>query len=49
MSVKVISMVKVEGQWVNQDDIPAEKFQEMLTKVMIRAANSIGAKVRKTA
>lgn len=49
MPLKVISMVKIDGQWVNQEEIPAEKFQEILTKVMIRAGNAIGAKVQKTA
>lgn len=49
MPLKIISMVKIDGQWVNQDDVPDEKFQEILIKVMIRAANSIGAEIRKTA
>lgn len=49
MPLKIISMVKIDGQWVNQDDIPPEKFQEIISKVMVRAGNAIGAKVQKTA
>lgn len=49
MSLKIISMVKIDGQWVNQEEIPSKKMREILTKVMIRAGNSIGAKVHKTA
>ena len=49
MPLKIISMVKIDGKWVNQDEIPAEKLQEILTKVMVRAANTIGAKVQKSA
>lgn len=49
MPLKIISMVKINDKWVNQDDIPPEKLQEILTKVMIRAGNAIGAEVRKTA
>ena len=49
MPLKIISMVKINNQWVNQDDIPPEKFQEILAKAMIRAGNAIGAKVQKTA
>ena len=49
MTLKIISMVKINGQWVNQDEVPTEEFQEVLTKAMIRAANAIGAKVQKTA
>lgn len=49
MALKIISMVKINGQWVNQDDVPEEVFQEILAKAMDRAANTIGAKVQKTA
>lgn len=49
MPLKIISMVKIDGQWVNQDDIPPEKFKEIISKVMARAGNAIGAKVQKTA
>lgn len=48
VQLKIISMIKIDGEWVKQEDIPHEKFQEILTKVMTRAGNAIGAKVQKT-
>ncbi|MDO4305500.1 MAG: hypothetical protein Q4C77_01595 [Eubacteriales bacterium] len=47
MPLKVISMVKVDGRWVEQEDMPEEKFQEILEQVMIRAANAIGVRAEK--
>lgn len=49
MVLKIISMVKIDGQWVNQEEIPPQKMQEILEKTMLRAGNSIGAQVQKTA
>lgn len=45
----IISEIEINGRWVNQDEIPNEKLQEILLKVMTRAANNIGRKVKKTA
>lgn len=45
--LKIVSMVQIDGKWVNQDDVPAEKFAEIVAKVMERAGNSIGATVQK--
>lgn len=42
-------MVKVDGEWVEQEDIPEEKFQEILMKVMLHAADAIGMTAEKTA
>lgn len=49
MPVKVKSMVKVDDEWVEQEELPEEEFQEILMKVMRRAAEAIGMKVEKTA
>lgn len=42
---RIISMIKINGTWVNQDDIPAEMVIEIVEKTMKRAASSIGFEV----
>lgn len=44
--MKIISMIKINGQWVNQDDIPPDKAKEIIATVMCRAGDIIGAKVQ---
>lgn len=49
MPLKIVSMIKIDGKWVNQEEIPKEKLAEIVAKVMVRAGSAIGAKVQKTA
>lgn len=39
---KIVSLIKINGEWVNQDDLPAELVREMVAKTIIGAANNIG-------
>ena len=48
MPLKIVSMIKIDGKWVHQEEIPKEKLAEIVAKVMERAGNSIGATVQKT-
>lgn len=41
----IISMIKVNGEWINQDDLPPEFVQETVKKVLERAGNNIGLKL----
>lgn len=47
--LKIVSMVKVNGTWVNQEDIPAEEFKEMLEKKLNETMQNIGFERIKTA
>ncbi|MGN0277507.1 MAG: hypothetical protein ACI4CZ_09970 [Hominisplanchenecus sp.] len=38
----IVSLVKINGEWVNQDDVPPEQMAEIVEKVMKRAAERIG-------
>ena len=42
---RIISMIRINGTWVNQDDIPAEMVIEIVEKTMKRAASNIGFEV----
>lgn len=49
MQLNIVSLVKINGQWVNQEKIPPQQFKEIVASVMARAGDAIGAKVQKTA
>ena len=38
----VISLIKIDGEIYNQDELPLEDFVSILEKVLIRAAGNIG-------
>jgi molybdopterin biosynthesis enzyme MoaB len=35
-------MVKINGTWINQDDVPPEEFRELLEKKLEETMNNIG-------
>lgn len=45
----IVSLVKINGEWVNQDDVPPEQMAEIVEKVIKRAAASIGFEATKVA
>lgn len=47
--LKIVSMVKVNGTWINQNDIPPEDFKEMLEKKIEETMQNIGFERIKTA
>jgi len=38
----IISNLKINGEWVRQEDVPPEVVQRMVEEVMIRAGGNIG-------
>ena len=49
MQLNIVSLVKINGQWIDQEKVPPKQLQEMVASVLIRAGNAIGAKVQKSA
>ena len=49
MKLKIVCMVKINGQWVRQEDIPKDEFQRIIEKKMDQAMDSIGFDRIKTA
>lgn len=43
----IVSLVKINGEWVNQDDVPPEQMAEIVEGVIKRAAESIGFEATK--
>lgn len=41
----IISMIKINGEWMNQDDAPPEIVHQMVAQTIIRAAANIGFEV----
>lgn len=39
---KIISMVKINGEWVNQDSIPPGTMKKIVEETIKRAAANIG-------
>lgn len=42
---KIISMIKIAGEWVDQDTLPPEEVRRMVEQTIIRAAANIGFEV----
>jgi hypothetical protein len=42
MDLKIVSMVRINGERVRQEDIPPEEFRAIVEKVVERAMNNIG-------
>lgn len=50
----IVSMIKINGEWVRQEDVPPEQMRKIVQQVITRAAENIGfdvnvKKKRKTA
>lgn len=44
---KIVSMIKINGEWVNQDDVPPDILSEAVEQAMSRAAAAIGFEVQR--
>ena len=44
----IISNLKINGEWVRQEDVPPEVLHRMVEEVMIRAGGNIGFDVTPT-
>ena len=40
--LKIVSMIKVNGEWVEQNTLPKHIADEMIRRTIIRAAKQIG-------
>lgn len=43
---KIISMVKINGEWVNQDLVPPEELKRIVADVVAKAAANIGFTIK---
>lgn len=48
MPLEVVSQIKINGDWVNQDEIPKEQFQKIIAQVLDQAMKNIGFERQKT-
>lgn len=49
---EIVSMIKINGVWTKQEDIPRDEVSKMVAQTIIRAASNIGfdaARRRETA
>ncbi len=44
---KIVSMIEVNGEWKNQDDLPQEIVRELVGRTIIRAGKNLGFEVSK--
>lgn len=47
--IEVVSMIKINGLWVNQEDLSKEEFSQILEKKLDESMKNIGFERRKTA
>jgi hypothetical protein len=40
--LKIVSMVRINGEKVRQEDIPPDEFKALVEKAIVRAMNNIG-------
>lgn len=45
MKPKIVSMIPINGEWVNQDEIPCEVVRKIVENTVRRAALNIGFEV----
>lgn len=45
MKPKIISMIKVNGEWINQDDISPGAARKIIEKTIRQAASNIGFEI----
>lgn len=39
---KIVSLIKIDGEWVNQDDLPPETVNKIVEATIRQAAKNIG-------
>lgn len=44
---KIVSQIKINGKWVNQEDIPEEVVEKIVEEAIKRAAVSIGYEAKR--
>ncbi len=44
--MEIVSMIKINGEWVDQKDIPPDVAAEIIEQTIRRAANNIGFDVK---
>lgn len=44
---KIVSMIKINDEWVNQDDVPPDILNEAVEQAISRAAAAIGFEVKR--
>ena len=47
--IEVVSMIKINGSWVNQEDLKREELSQILEKKLDETMKNIGFERRKTA
>ena len=47
--IEVVSMIKINGSWVNQEYLSKEEFSQILEKKLDETMKNIGFERRKTA
>lgn len=47
--IEVVSMIKINGLWMKQEDLSKEEFSEILEKKLDETMKNIGFERRKTA
>lgn len=47
--IEVVSMIKINGSWVNQDELSKEELSRILESKLDETMKNIGFKRRKTA
>jgi len=47
--IEVVSMIKINGSWVNQEDLNREELSQVLEKKLDETMKNIGFERRKTA
>ena len=47
MALECINFVRIDGEWVEQKDIPKEKFDRIMAEIFVRGMENVGFKQKK--
>lgn len=46
MALTCVNYVKINGEWVEQKDIPKEEFDRIMSEILIRGMKNIGFELK---
>ena len=47
MALECVNLIKINGEWVAQKDIPKETFDRIMSEILVRGMENVGYKQKK--
>lgn len=47
MALECVNLIRIDGEWVEQKDIPKETFDRIIGEIFVRGMENVGYKQKK--